>query len=724
MGFRTNVTAILRRLVRTKSLDLYGEKGPDGEDMPGRLPKCLTTLDLVSLGVGSCMGTGMYVVSGLVAREMAGPGVILSFTIAAIASILSGVCYGEFGVRVPKTTGSAYMYSYVTVGEFTAFIIGWNLILEYLIGTAAGASALSSCFDSLFRNKISTFMRDNVGEFGIHKKTYPDLVALVIAVIMTLIVAAGVKKSVVFNNALNALNVAVWVFIIVAGFFFIDGNNWTDRGFLPFGFSGVMTGAATCFYAFIGFDIIATTGEESRNPSRSIPLAIMLSLLICLVGYVSVSFVLTLGVPFYDISSESPLMDMFVQNNAEPGKYVVAIGSIAGLTVSLLGSLFPMPRVIYAMATDGLLFRFLGHVNVVTNTPAIATIIAGFLAAIMALLLSLGDLIEMMSIGTLLAYTLVSMCVLILRYQPHVELQVSINTGLAYDTLDNEDDEEMTAPVDVKESTLDLDDRAAAIPAGRSTLQEAGPEHLLPKVDSQGTPIHSSVPKYGAVGEEEDVFRSYNRWNFYLSRAKHTAFAYSELLRIRLGLPEATSMPTPATGRSVTVTTLFLFCVLILLCTMFIHVRRFLHAWWAIIFIIILSVLVVGCIVNIIRLPQNPEKLKFMAPAVPFLPMLAIFVNVYLMLKLSYLTWIRFGIWLIAGLIIYFGYGMWNSNIEARFHDTTRKSKDGKEAILMDTKEVNMPTHPIVIPAHSSEKPQLGDSIPPPSSSSDEFETP
>nr|XP_054769295.1 probable cationic amino acid transporter [Lytechinus pictus] len=723
MGFKEKMTSLLHRLVRTKSLDLYSGKSTDGEDgnVPGRLPKCLTTLDLVSLGVGSCMGTGMYVVSGLVAREMAGPGVILSFTIAALASILSGVCYGEFGVRVPKTTGSAYMYSYVTVGEFTAFIIGWNLILEYLIGTAAGASALSSCFDSLFRNRISTFMRDNVGEFGIHAKTYPDLVALVIAVIMTLIVAAGVKKSVVFNNVLNVLNMAVWVFMLVAGFFFINGENWTEKGFLPYGFSGVMTGAATCFYAFIGFDIIATTGEESKNPSRSIPLAIMLSLLICLVGYVSVSFVLTLGVPYYDISSESPLMDMFVQNNAEPGKYVVAIGSIAGLTVSLLGSLFPMPRVIYAMATDGLLFRFLGNINVVTNTPAIATIIAGFLAAIMALLVSLGDLIEMMSIGTLLAYTLVSMCVLILRYQPHVELQVSINTGLAYDTLDNEDDDEISAPP-AKESTM-----SAADPTMQgSTLQEAGPEQLLPKLDSQGTPIHSSVPKYGAVGEEtDDEFRTYNRWNFYLSRAKQVTYCYADIVRVKLGLPETTSMPTSNTGRSVTMSTLFLFIVLFLMCTLIIHAHRFLSDWWAVIFMIIFCILLLGTIINIIRLPQNPERLKFMAPGVPFLPICAMFVNVYLMLKLSYLTWIRFAIWLIAGLLIYFGYGIWNSNIEARFHDTTRKGKDGKEAILMDTNEVNMPTAPVLIPAHSTSEPSKPeDSIPAPASSSDEFETP
>uniref|UniRef100_A0A3Q0SSK7 Solute carrier family 7 member 14b n=1 Tax=Amphilophus citrinellus TaxID=61819 RepID=A0A3Q0SSK7_AMPCI len=358
----------------------------------------LTTVDLVSLGVGSCVGTGMYVVAGLVAKAMAGPGVILSFIIAAVASILSGVCYAEFGVRVPKTTGSAYTYSYVTVGEFVAFFIGWNLILEYLIGTAAGASALSNMFDSLANHSISNYMITHLGT-----DTYPDLLALFIALLVTVIIALGVRNTVGFNNVLNMVNLVVWVFIIIAGLFFVSVNNWEGGRFMPYGWSGVMQGAATCFYAFIGFDIIATTGEEAKNPNTSIPYAITASLVTCLTAYVSVSVILTLMVPYNLIDGSAPLMEMFAVHGFLWGKYTVAVGSIAGLTVSLLGSLFPMPRVIYAMARDGLLFSF---------------DMTWSLAAVLALLVSLRDLIEMMSIGTLLAYTLVSVCVLLLRYQP------------------------------------------------------------------------------------------------------------------------------------------------------------------------------------------------------------------------------------------------------------------------------------------------------------------
>uniref|UniRef100_A0A3Q0SJZ1 Solute carrier family 7 member 14b n=1 Tax=Amphilophus citrinellus TaxID=61819 RepID=A0A3Q0SJZ1_AMPCI len=512
----------------------------------------LTTVDLVSLGVGSCVGTGMYVVAGLVAKAMAGPGVILSFIIAAVASILSGVCYAEFGVRVPKTTGSAYTYSYVTVGEFVAFFIGWNLILEYLIGTAAGASALSNMFDSLANHSISNYMITHLGK---GEDTYPDLLALFIALLVTVIIALGVRNTVGFNNVLNMVNLVVWVFIIIAGLFFVSVNNWEGGRFMPYGWSGVMQGAATCFYAFIGFDIIATTGEEAKNPNTSIPYAITASLVTCLTAYVSVSVILTLMVPYNLIDGSAPLMEMFAVHGFLWGKYTVAVGSIAGLTVSLLGSLFPMPRVIYAMARDGLLFRFLSHVTALTHTPTVACVVSGSLAAVLALLVSLRDLIEMMSIGTLLAYTLVSVCVLLLRYQP--------------------------------------DDQTDTLLGG----------------------------------------------HYYT-------------LRLRLGMPDASARPTPATGRIVTRCTLLLFFVSFLLwSTIIFGVEQ--GTGVGAVFSGLMATMMAGSLakllIMIIQQPESTRSLPYMAPCVPFVPAAAILVNSYLMLKLSPLTWARFTIWCLIG---------------------------------------------------------------------------
>ncbi|XP_035278416.1 probable cationic amino acid transporter [Anguilla anguilla] len=661
--------AFRSRVLRTKPVESMldgagGGTGPHGT----KLARVLTTVDLVSLGVGSCVGTGMYVVSGLVAKEMAGPGVIVSFIIAAVASILSGVCYAEFGVRVPKTTGSAYTYSYVTVGEFVAFFIGWNLILEYLIGTAAGASALSSMFDSLANHSISGFMIQHVGTLnglGKGEESYPDFLALVIAVLVTVIVALGVKNSVGFNNVLNVINLVVWVFMMIAGMFFVNGSNWDEGRFLPYGWSGVMQGAATCFYAFIGFDIIATTGEEAKSPNTSIPYAITASLVTCLTAYVSVSVVLTLMVPYTEIDADAPLMEMFTLHGFQAAKYVVAIGSIAGLTVSLLGSLFPMPRVIYAMAGDGLLFRFLAHVSTYTETPAVACVVSGFMASLLALLVSLRDLIEMMSIGTLLAYTLVSVCVLLLRYQPESDIHGFVNF------LSEESAKR-------KEGVLAECEKDACSPAsegedyGGPPTNTCGAKNLPSLGDNEmliGKPDKSAYgaghPNYGTVEMGSGVEADESESVFLLKLKKLLGPRYYTL-RIRLGLPAKMDRPTVATGRTVATCVLLLFVLIFLFCAFIIFGADYVAggSWWAALLVVLMVLLIAALVFVIVQQPENPKKLPYMAPCVPFVPASAMLVNIYLMLKLSSITWIRFTVWCFVGVLIYFGYGMWNSTLE------------------------------------------------------------
>lgn len=241
------------------------------------LARCLTTLDLTFLGIGSTLGAGLYVVAGEVARSIAGPAVVLSFFIAAVASVLSGLCYAEFGARVPKA-GSAYIYSYVTVGELCSFIIGWNLILEYVIGASSVARAWSSYFDSLIDDAIRNFTTSHVGEIQTPSGLiYPDFFAFCILILITSVLTIGVKSSSRFNSVFTGINILVIIFVTSVGLYFARYSNWR-RDFMPFGFSGVVSGAATCFYAFVGFDIIASTGEEAENPRKSIPISIILSL--------------------------------------------------------------------------------------------------------------------------------------------------------------------------------------------------------------------------------------------------------------------------------------------------------------------------------------------------------------------------------------------------------------------------------------------------------------
>ncbi|KAM4040364.1 solute carrier family 7 member 14 isoform 1-T3 [Anomaloglossus baeobatrachus] len=685
--------AMNARILRTKPVESMLE-GTAGTSSHGtKLARVLTTVDLVSLGVGSCVGTGMYVVSGLVAKEMAGPGVIVSFIIAAVASILSGVCYAEFGVRVPKTTGSAYTYSYVTVGEFVAFFIGWNLILEYLIGTAAGASALSSMFDSLANHTISHWMIQSVGTLnglGKGEESYPDLLALVIAVIVTIIVALGVKNSVGFNNVLNVINMAVWVFIMIAGLFFVNGKNWSEGNFLPYGWSGVLKGAATCFYAFIGFDIIATTGEEAKSPNTSIPYAITASLVTCLTAYVSVSVILTLMVPYNMIDSESPLMEMFVAHGFYAAKFIVAIGSVAGLTVSLFGSLFPMPRVIYAMSGDGLLFRFLSHVSSYTETPVVACIVSGFLAALLSLLVSLRDLIEMMSIGTLLAYTLVSVCVLLLRYQPESDIDGFVKFLSEEHTKKKEGiiadcEKEVCSPMSDGEEFSG----PATNTCGAKNLPSLGDnEMLIGKSDKSNYNVNH--PNYGTVDMTSGIEADGSE-NIYLFKLKKFIGPRYYTMRIRLGLPGKMDRPTLATGRTVTICVMLLFILLFIFCSFIIFAADYVYdqEWWAVLLVVLMVLLIFALVFVILQQPENPKKLPYMAPCVPFVPAFAMLVNIYLMLKLSSITWIRFAVWCFVGLLIYFGYGMWNSTLEisAReevLHQSTYQRYDVDDTFSVD----------------------------------------
>uniref|UniRef100_A0A8C1Y803 Solute carrier family 7 member 1 n=2 Tax=Cyprinus carpio TaxID=7962 RepID=A0A8C1Y803_CYPCA len=537
----TNLKDFGKQLLRVKVVDCSTEES--------RLSRCLNTFDLVALGVGSTLGAGVYVLAGAVARENAGPAIVLSFLIAALASVMAGLCYAEFGARVPRT-GSAYLYSYVTVGELWAFITGWNLILSYIIGTSSVARAWSATFDELIGNHIENFckLHMRIKAPGILAE-YPDMFAVLIILILTALLAFGVKESAMVNKVFTCINVLVLMFVVVSGLIKGTLDNWNldpkeilnhtsfenmsvllpseeslgVGGFMPFGFSGVLSGAATCFYAFVGFDCIATTGEEVKNPQRAIPIGIVASLLICFVAYFGVSAALTMMMPYYMLDKNSPLPVAFKYVGWEGATYAVAVGSLCALSTSLLGSMFPMPRVIWAMAEDGLLFKFLANINEKSKTPIMATVTSGIVAAVMAFLFDLKDLVDLMSIGTLLAYTLVAACVLVLR---------------------------------------------------------------------------------------------------------------------------CVSLP-PSAGVLVCV-----FCV--------VAVQGGFQLWA----LAVLATLAVVCLIITILIWQQPEsktKLSFKVPLLPFLPVLSMFINVYLMMQLDRGTWMRFAIWMAIGFVIYFCYGIWHS---------------------------------------------------------------
>ncbi|XP_026136737.1 cationic amino acid transporter 3 [Carassius auratus] len=607
-----------------------------------RFARCLTTLDLIALGVGATLGAGVYVLAGEVAREKAGPAIVLSFLIAALSSVLAGLCYAEFGARVPKT-GSAYLYSYVTVGEIWAFITGWNLILSYVIGTASVARAWSSTFDNLVNKTISDFFTDYMSfpDTGEVLAEYPDVFALILVILLTGLLAFGVSESALVNKIFTGINLVVLIFVIISGF--VKGNtaNWSltvedyinstnnynpeqiekdfgSGGFAPFGVSGILTGAATCFYAFVGFDCIATTSEEAKNPKRSIPIGIVASLLICFFAYFGVSAALTLMMPYYKLDVHSPLPEAFQYVQWGPARYIVAVGSLCALSTSLLGSMFPMPRVIYAMAEDGLLFRSLSRMHKKTKTPLLATIVSGIVAALMAFLFDLAALVDLMSIGTLLAYTLVAVCVLILRYQPG-----SLGSSGA-----NEKPMELQR-LEAKGGMADVD---------------SGDEYGQ---DLETTPLKER-------------------------------FSFRMLVQPICDVPTKISgiIVYAATG---TISVLFtLLCVVLAVFGEQVVTGSPLY----ITLVVLLSLLSSVCILIIWRQPQSKEVLTFKVPLLPILPLVSIFVNIYLMMQLDGPTWIRFAVWMVIGFIIYFAYGIRHSS------EGKNNSTENFEPILQAKKPV------------------------------------
>ncbi len=418
-------------LFATKSVD---QLRADAEHVHG-LKRSLTATDLVLLGIGAIIGTGIFVLTGRAAAVNAGPAVALSFVIAGFASVFAGLCYAEMASMIP-ISGSAYTYSYATMGELVAWIIGWDLILEYLVAAAAVSVGWSGYVGAFVKHAFGidlptawtqapvTWISDGTGILGGHFQSTGNIINLPAALIVlavTVILVIGVKESARFNGVIVVVKTAVVLLFIAAAASFVKPENW--QPFIPentgtfgsFGWSGVFRGATMVFFAYIGFDAVSTAAQETKNPQRDLPIGILGSLAVCTVLYIAVSMVLTGVVHYTQLNVPHPISVGIAATGIRWLEIVVEVGAIAGLTSVMLVMLMGQPRIFFSMAADGLFPKVATRIHPKYGTPHITTILTGIVCAVAGGMLPIEILAELTSIGTLFAFVLVSIGVMILR---------------------------------------------------------------------------------------------------------------------------------------------------------------------------------------------------------------------------------------------------------------------------------------------------------------------
>ncbi|XP_019187626.1 PREDICTED: cationic amino acid transporter 4, vacuolar-like isoform X2 [Ipomoea nil] len=599
-----------RCLVRRKSVDSAATRGRDDGGHP-RLARKLSVVDLIAMGVGATIGAGVYILVGTVAREHTGPSLAISFFIGGIAAALSAFCYAELACRCPSA-GSAYHFSYVCIGEGVAWLIGWAMILEYTLGGAAAARGISPNLAMYFggEDKLpAIFGRPTI--LGI----LVDPGAAVLVLIITGLLCTGIKESSLAQTIITTINIFALIFIVIAGAYLGFKTGWVGyelpSGYFPFGVNGLLAGSATVFFSYIGFDIVASTSEEVKNPSRDMPLGIGASLAICTILYVLVSAVIVGLVPYYALDPDTPVSSAFASYGMNWAVYIITTGAVTALCASLIGAIIPQPRILMAMGRDGLLPSFFSDISKHTQVPVKGTLATGIFIAALAFFMDVSQLAGMVSVGTLLAFTTVAISVLVVRYVPPDEfsfpslLQPSIT------------------PASFTQHSKALrigDENTKSI-----SMPYSNSEHLHPVVEC---PL---LPKETTQGSNE------------LRRRKIAAWAITLVcVGILLFVSAASAEGLSSIPR-------FLVCgvggMIVLCCST-----------------------VLACVDQADLRRRFKKSGGFLCPFVPFLPIASILVNTYLLINIGAETWIYVLLWLAAGALIYSFYGRTHSLLQSRDH--------------------------------------------------------
>lgn len=606
-----------RSLVRRKRVDSKYTKSSD----PGhhQLAKELSIAHLIAIGVGSTIGAGVYILVGTVAREHSGPALAFSFLIAGIAAALSAFCYAELASRCPSA-GSAYHYSYICLGEGLAWIIGWALILEYTIGGSAVARGISPNLALLFGGPDSLpffLARHHIPALGI----VVDPCAAFLVFIVTGLLCIGIKESTFVQSVVTTANICAMIFVIIAGGYLGFKSGWIGYklpvGYFPFGVDGMLAGASTVFFSYIGFDSVASTAEEVKNPQRDLPLGIGAALSICCMLYMLVSAVIVGLVPYYAMDPDTPISSAFASHGVQWAVYIITIGAVTALCSTLMGSLLPQPRILMAMSRDGLLPSFFSEVNKRTQVPVKSTILTGVIAAMLAFSMDVEQLAGMVSVGTLLAFTMVAVSVLILRYVPPDEVPLPSSLQAAIDSVS------LRYSNTVSSEDVDVDVEVSKSQSGGSGKRNEG----LPK-KGEASVEYPLIAKISAEAKFKDrKRRNIAGWTIMLTCFGALILTYSAS---NLWIPSYLRLTICGMG----------------------------------------GLLLLFGLVVLSSIDQDEGRHSFghtggfICPFIPLLPILSILINIYLLLNLGVDTWMRVSVWLVIGVVVYVIYGRNHSALQ------------------------------------------------------------
>ncbi|CAH1789903.1 unnamed protein product [Owenia fusiformis] len=581
------------------------------------LKKCLTTWDMTLMSVGMMVGAGIYILVGVAAKEQAGPGIIISFIIAGVVSLLNAVCLAEIAARVHRA-GSAYVYTYVTLGEFPAFLLGWGQVVGSVCGGALTSKTWSGYLDALLGNRIRTFTEERIGNWtsvGEPVAEMPDLIAPCVVIILCIVVSLGAKLGATVNAILAGLNCTILMFVFIVGVIYGDIKNWTleDKGgFLPFGFAGVVTASAACVYAFAGYDVVALAVEEAKEPHKAVPRALCISLFAVALLYIATSCGMTLIVPFDEIDKSAPLPSVFATHGIHWAKVIVSVGPLFGLTTNMLGNFFGLGRLLYTMAEDGLVFPYLHWVNERTGVPVAAIMTSGGMMAVISTFFDLENIIGFSIILGLLNGLLITIGMIFLRFSPPSTHNVTASIKNTY----------TNGPINY----------------------ESDREYLLEEHESKGSKESAEIE----TNENGEFQLTDSEVQDAAGTLKHSMSFIGRYFKCK-------------PGQLVFYTVMFLLVYLPIPCAVLLYGKDVVlkDAGIASVSCIAMSLPVILAMIIIYGHHQNPEPLQFFVPFVPLVPVLSMFCNIGLIVSTgSMANFIGCSLVMGIGVIMYLAYGI------------------------------------------------------------------